>query len=86
MTSSQGGLEEDVVSDVLAGYSSAGSTFLCVSPPLWDVGGDDELCALGAGAAVVHHWLRHDCHTDKRTETGARGVGMCYSFLFVEMC
>lgn len=48
----------------------AGSTFLSVLPPHRDVGGDEELCALGRGAAVVHQWHQHGCHTAKRAETG----------------
>lgn len=50
-----------------AGCSTAGSTFLHVIPP--HVGGDDELCALGLGAAVVHQWQQRGCQTEKRAET-----------------
>lgn len=38
------------------------------------MGGDDELCALGVGAAVVQ-WHQHGCHTDKRAETGGNSEG-----------
>lgn len=50
-----------------AGCSTAGSTFLHVIPP--HVGGDDELCALGLGTAVVHQWQQRGCQTEKRAET-----------------